>query len=75
MMGAVSGPVELEDTDRGQTTDPEIDGSGLEVSPSWKTVVGGMPVERALPRRGRRMVGAWCFLDRFGPVEARRGRP
>jgi quercetin 2,3-dioxygenase len=30
--------------------------------------VGGVPVYRALPQRGRRMVGAWCFLDRFGPV-------
>ncbi|MGO8863800.1 MAG: pirin family protein [Acidimicrobiales bacterium] len=30
--------------------------------------VGGLPVYRALPQRGRRMVGAWCFLDRFGPI-------
>jgi hypothetical protein len=26
-----------------------------------------MLVERFLPTRGRRTVGAWCFLDRFGP--------
>ena len=25
-------------------------------------------MHRALPQRGRRLVGAWCFLDRFGPV-------
>jgi len=30
--------------------------------------VGGLPVFRALPQRGRRMVGAWCLLDRFGPI-------
>ncbi len=33
----------------------------------------GMKVRRALPTRHRRMVGAWCFLDHFGPVEASRG--
>jgi hypothetical protein len=26
-------------------------------------------VHRALPQRGRRTVGAWCFLDRFGPTD------
>jgi redox-sensitive bicupin YhaK (pirin superfamily) len=26
-----------------------------------------LPVLRALPVRGRRMIGPWCFLDRFGP--------
>jgi len=29
----------------------------------------GLRVRRALPTRGRRMVGAWCFLDHFGPVD------
>ncbi|HEX2667918.1 MAG TPA: pirin family protein, partial [Gammaproteobacteria bacterium] len=27
-----------------------------------------MQVRRALPHRLRRMVGAWCFLDHYGPV-------
>ncbi len=27
----------------------------------------GMTVERTLPNRDRRMVGAWCFLDYYGP--------
>lgn len=31
--------------------------------------VGGMLVRRALPTRGRRLIGAWCFLDQAGPVE------
>src|SRR5713226_2574579 len=32
------------------------------------TVGSGMQVRRALPTRLRRLVGAWCFLDHFGPV-------
>ncbi|HVB90612.1 MAG TPA: pirin family protein [Acidimicrobiales bacterium] len=42
--------------------------SVTEVSSSRLTDVGGLTVHRALPTRGRRTVGAWCFLDRFGPV-------
>jgi redox-sensitive bicupin YhaK (pirin superfamily) len=41
----------------------------LTVSDSRLTDVGGLPVHRALPQRGRRTVGAWCFLDRFGPTD------
>ncbi|WP_433254199.1 pirin family protein [Streptosporangium sp. CA-135522] len=29
-----------------------------------------MAVTRTLPSRGRRMVGAWCFLDDYGPEAA-----
>jgi quercetin 2,3-dioxygenase len=43
---------------------PEPDVSGSRVAD-----VGGMTVHRALPHKGRRTVGAWCFLDRFGPVD------
>jgi quercetin 2,3-dioxygenase len=39
------------------------------VTDSQLTDVGGLPVHRALPHRGRRMVGAWCFLDHFGPID------
>lgn len=31
--------------------------------------VGGMPIRRALPVRGKRLVGAWCFLDHAGPAD------
>jgi redox-sensitive bicupin YhaK (pirin superfamily) len=44
-------------------------GAELAISDSRLTDVGGLPVHRSLPRRRLRMVGAWCFLDRFGPVE------
>lgn len=30
--------------------------------------VGGIPVNRVLPTRQRRLVGAWCFLDHAGPA-------
>ena len=32
----------------------------------------GMPIRRAMPTRERRMVGPWCFLDHFGPVDVSR---
>jgi quercetin 2,3-dioxygenase len=31
-----------------------------------------MTVRRTLPTRGRTMVGAWCFLDHYGPDEVSR---
>lgn len=39
------------------------------------TVLGeGMQIRRALPTRERRMVGPWCFLDHFGPVDVSQGK-
>ncbi len=32
---------------------------------------GGLSVERALPLRQQRLVGAWCFADHFGPLNFR----
>ncbi|HVA08023.1 MAG TPA: pirin family protein [Acidimicrobiales bacterium] len=60
----MSGPVQAEDV----AQDSPDQGLGVDVWTGRVTDVGGIPVHRALPRRGRRMVGAWCFLDRFGPV-------
>src|SRR5579863_4730134 len=41
----------------------------LETLPAHTASVGGdLQVRRALPNRMRRMVGAWCFLDHYGPV-------
>ncbi len=42
----------------------------VELHDSRNEVVGAMPVRRALPWHGRRTVGAWCFVDHFGPVPA-----
>ncbi|MFP5256925.1 MAG: pirin family protein [Acidimicrobiia bacterium] len=44
----------------------------VELTEAREADVGGLPVRRALPRRGRRTVGAWCFVDHFGPVAAER---
>ncbi|HEY8524473.1 MAG TPA: pirin family protein [Acidimicrobiales bacterium] len=44
-------------------------GAELEISESRTAQVGALPVRRALPRRGRRTVGAWCFLDHMGPAD------
>src|SRR5262245_50900484 len=33
-----------------------------------QTELGSLKILRALPRRQRRTVGPWCFLDRYGPV-------
>lgn len=30
----------------------------------------GLPVRRLLPRRGHTTIGAWCFVDHFGPLDA-----
>ncbi len=41
----------------------------VEVTESRQSQVGTFPVRRALPRRGRRTVGAWCFIDHMGPAD------
>lgn len=40
----------------------------LEIDEARSATVGAMPVRRALPRRTRRTVGAWCFADHLGPA-------
>lgn len=40
----------------------------LEITESHDAQVGEMRVRRALPRRARRTVGAWCFADHMGPM-------
>lgn len=37
--------------------------------------VGGLPVARVLPTKGRRTVGAWCFVDLAGPADAHEPDP
>lgn len=50
-------------------------GPALASHPNVSVRLGALPVDRALPLRGRRLVGAWCFLDRFGPLAFDAGRP
>lgn len=37
------------------------------------TLGDGMAIRRALPTRHRRLIGAWCFLDQFGPADVTQG--
>jgi quercetin 2,3-dioxygenase len=49
-------------------SDPQAP-NGIEALPAHEASLGGgMTVRRALPHRLRRRVGAWCFLDHYGPV-------
>ena len=31
--------------------------------------VGGIPIARLLPNKGKQPIGAWCFMDHAGPAE------
>ena len=42
---------------------------------SRASLLGDLPITRVLPVRGRRLVGPWCFLDRFGPLSFSGKRP
>ncbi|MFN7935808.1 MAG: pirin family protein [Bryobacteraceae bacterium] len=37
--------------------------------------LGALPIRRALPLRERRLVGPWCFLDRYGPLSFSSEKP
>lgn len=67
----MSGPVNAADA-APDTGAPCVDGAVVEVLEARATQVGGVPVRRLLPKRTRRMVGAWCFVDDFGPADPRR---
>src|SRR5919109_702671 len=63
----MSGPVSTADipadcaTDRAETCE-------IEITDSRRAEVGSFVVRRALPRRARRTVGAWCFVDHMAPA-------
>lgn len=51
---------------------------GVEVLPPREVPLGGpraIRVQRTLPQRQRSLVGAWCFIDHYGPVDARMDVP
>jgi quercetin 2,3-dioxygenase len=45
-----------------------VRGDGGEVTDARLAQVGDMTVRRLLPLRTRRSVGAWCFVDHYGPM-------
>ena len=64
----MSGPVTGTDTPPVAITDSPAPAC-VELSDSRDEQVGRICVRRALPRRRRRTVGAWCFADHMGPAE------
>ena len=60
----MSGPVDTPATPGGAVPEPPV----AEVVDARVADVGGMQVRRSLPRARRRTVGAWCFVDHFGPL-------
>jgi redox-sensitive bicupin YhaK (pirin superfamily) len=50
-------------------------GFTLKPYPNRDVHLGALHVQRALPIRDRRLVGPWCFLDRFGPLTFDGDRP
>jgi hypothetical protein len=46
----------------------------VDVIEARKAAIGdGAEVRRLLPQRTLRTIGAWCFLDHYGPDEVSRG--
>ena len=53
----------------------DVRGSVFEGFPARETSLGTLRILRALPIRQKRLVGAWCFLDRFGPLSFSDAKP
>ncbi|MDT5034424.1 MAG: quercetin 2,3-dioxygenase [Actinoplanes sp.] len=54
------------------TVGSDGDGGGTQLLEGTPVALGGprgMTVVRTLPNKQRRMVGAWCFLDAYGPED------
>ena len=49
--------------------DPVPEGNDLEITEARAARVGDITVRRMLPLRLRRSVGAWCFIDHYGPMD------
>jgi quercetin 2,3-dioxygenase len=64
----MSGPVTAADAVAVTERAADVHSAEIEVSESRVSQVGAFQVRRALPRRGRRTVGPWCFVDHMGPA-------
>jgi quercetin 2,3-dioxygenase len=47
----------------------------LDAYPNRELHLGSLAISRALPIREHRLVGPWCFLDRFGPLTFADAKP
>jgi redox-sensitive bicupin YhaK (pirin superfamily) len=57
------------DADVEVTNVPVPEKNDLELTEARNARVGDMTVRRLLPLRLRRSVGAWCFVDHYGPMD------
>ena len=64
----MSGPVDVKDTPPVPAPGSPAEPSAVEILDARESVVGTMTVRRSLPKARRRTVGAWCFVDHFGPL-------
>ena len=53
----------------------DVRSSLFERFPARETSLGTLKILRALPIRQKRLVGPWCFLDRFGPLSFSETKP
>jgi redox-sensitive bicupin YhaK (pirin superfamily) len=63
-------PEEIECEAGGAPNGPEPGGAAVEIITSRDVPLGGpraMTVKRTLPQRQRSLIGAWCFVDHYGP--------
>lgn len=63
-------PIEVVETDGPSSI------AGVEILEPREVPLGGpraMPVRRTLPQRSRSLIGAWCFVDHYGPTVATEG--
>ncbi|MGB6453561.1 MAG: pirin family protein, partial [Streptosporangiaceae bacterium] len=51
------------------TSDPVPEPHDFELTVARNVDVGAITVRRLLPLRLRRSVGAWCFVDHYGPLD------
>jgi redox-sensitive bicupin YhaK (pirin superfamily) len=65
----MSGPVTAIDASPAVANCSHPSAPCIEVTDSREEQVGRIRVRRALPRKGRRTVGAWCFADHMGPAD------
>jgi quercetin 2,3-dioxygenase len=66
----MSGPVRAADR---RCEDEALE--GVELREGRHAEVGGLPIRRVLPTKGRRKVGPWCFVDLAGPADAEEPDP
>jgi redox-sensitive bicupin YhaK (pirin superfamily) len=64
----VSGPVTTIDAPPGEAAASRGAPPEVEITLAREAMVGKIRVRRSLPRRERRTVGAWCFVDHMGPA-------